>query len=78
MPIIRNEVGLMARAGVLFVGFDDTSIGSPYAEDPDSEEYREELAYAVDSFNRVVESRRHPHLCTCAASGTWARSGGRL
>ncbi len=58
MPIIRNEVGLMARAGVRFVGFDDTSIGSPYAEDPDSEE----LAYAVDSFNRVVEDRRHPHL----------------
>ena len=33
----------------------DTTIGSPYAEDPDSAEYREELAYAVDSFNRVVE-----------------------
>ena len=45
----------MDRARIRFVGFDDTSIGSPYAEDPDSEEYREELAYAVDSFNRVVE-----------------------
>lgn len=67
VPVIRNEVQLMARAGIRFVGFDDTSIGSPYAEDPDSEEYREDLAYAVDSFNRVVEGidgiHTSLHLC---------------
>ena len=79
VPIIRNEVQLMARAGVRFVGFDDTTIGSPYAEDPDSEEFREELAYAVDSFNRVVEGidgiHTSLHLCGKRDVGTERRPG---
>ena len=79
VPIIRNEVELMARAGIRFVGFDDTSIGSRYAEDPDSEEYREELACAVDSFNRVVEGidgiHTSLHLCGKRVVGPERRPG---
>ncbi len=67
IPIIRNELELMVKAGVSFVGFDDTTIGSIFAEDPASSEYQDELSFAVDAFNRLVDGiqgiHTSLHLC---------------
>ena len=67
VPIIRREVELMVEAGVPFIQFDDTNIGRPYSEAPDSAEFTEELGYAIDTLNRVVDGidgvHTSLHLC---------------
>ena len=55
VPIIRHEVELLRDAGVKYVQFDDTGIGGRGSEDPDSDYYRDELMYSVETLNSVVD-----------------------
>ena len=55
VPIIRSEVMLLRDAGIRYVQFDDTAIGGAYADQPDSDAYREALFESVDTLNQVVD-----------------------
>ena len=72
-PIIRREVKLLRDAGVKYVQFDDTQIGGRGGEDPESDYYRDELMYSVDTLNSVVDGidgiYSSLHLCGKRAIG---------
>ena len=66
VPIIRQEALLLRDEGVRYIQFDDTTIGRMYdsirgrgAFMPD---YADQVAYAVDTLNRVIEGMGDVHV----------------
>ncbi len=66
IPIIRQEVLLLCDEGVRYIQFDDTTIGRMYdsirKDGAFIPNYPDEVAYAVDTLNRVVEGIEGVHL----------------
>ena len=66
IPIIRQEVLLLRDEGVRYIQFDDTTIGRMYdsihGNGAFMPGYPEQVAYAVDTLNRVIEGIDGVHL----------------